>query len=923
MGIVYHAIDETLNRSVAIKVLPESVATNGQRLARFQREAKLLASLNHPNIASIYEFNNDQDQPFVVMEFVDGKTLQDLISAGPLPWEDILPLAIQITEAMAYAHQHGVIHRDLKPANVKLTQEGTVKVLDFGLAKAVSEAEATSQEDEHVTQPSKENDETQSLVDELKSGSSMGVSSPGAMMGTIGYLSPEQARGREVDKQSDIFSFGALIFELLISTSPFASDSALDTIGKTLHKEPDWDELPEDLPPRLLTVLRRCLAKDKKDRLCDIGDARLELIDIKENPEASRSLPPAPQNTSRLGLKIVATLSTLAAIVFAALFVQGTDSTTTEPFRGVTNRAITVPKDYSIYTADSLDNERAMILVCAEEPDEKPETGPTRRPLKMLIRDRATDELKVVHEFGQPAGYAISPDQKSYVLNYNGNIFKSTFDSTIDPGLLCTVEGAVRFFPDNGLFPAERGIIWLNSGDIVVRAGTEETSFELVRIDSLTGKEKSRVPLNLHGKNLQVRGLIRQLDEEHIVTYAVIYSETGFSVNLASVSLTTGKVELLVERAGDMHVIGDDLFFTRGSSLLRAKFDPVNRTLLEAGEPVYQGLSSEYSVHGQFEITDNGTLIVLPGGVKAAERTFSLSNPEGVFDLELPPDPYDSSFDVSLDGKRICTTRTRPDGLWEIWGGTIDPPRMRKIIASNDSDYSFPLMSHDGSYILANGETSNSSGNANPLVLCPFEHSGAPEVFIDVPYPGNMMGTDFHPDGTRILFNMPPLENAKGPQIIGELDIATNEFKTFLSSTTECWNGLWSPDGKLVAYINRDRGAPELYVFNPDTGESTLVSDKFVGAHSWKKESDGSFSLLFWSSATQSYKASVDVDEHGTCSIGEAQLQVQNTPEDSLAYAIDHNGNVYSMNRGDGDAQPQHVITIEHWLSSLNDSSAQ
>ncbi|MEC7351798.1 MAG: serine/threonine-protein kinase, partial [Planctomycetota bacterium] len=278
MGIVYHARDESLDRAVAIKVLPEIVACNPERLARFQREAKLLASLNHPNIAAIYELLEEARQAYVVMEYVDGESLSDRTGRGPTPWREAVPIAIQVATAIEYAHGKGVIHRDLKPANVKFDGEGDVKVLDFGLAKAMTEdapeaaLSGSSPDMQTITQLSDPSNQT-------------GSTTPGVLIGTIGYASPEQARGRGVDKRTDIFSFGCLLFELLAGGPPFPAETAVDAIGKTLHKEPEWGDLPPDLPPRLVLLLRRCLAKDRRDRLCDIGDARLELAQLEDHAD--------------------------------------------------------------------------------------------------------------------------------------------------------------------------------------------------------------------------------------------------------------------------------------------------------------------------------------------------------------------------------------------------------------------------------------------------------------------------------------------------------------------------------------------------------------------------------------------------------------------------------------------------------------
>ena len=311
MGIVYHARDEALDRDVAIKVLPETMAFNANRMARFKREGKLLASLNHPNIATIYEVGEDNNRPFVVLEYVQGDTLDERIRRGAMPWKAMLPIAIQIASAIEYAHQEGIIHRDLKPQNVKFDSNGNAKVLDFGLAKAIEDDDTSENAPKE-----KAATDTATLVELSKLSNDMSATTPGMMMGTVGYLSPEQACGREVDKQTDIFSFGCMLFEMLTGNAPFASDSAVDAIGRTLHKEPTWEQLPENVPPRLKTLLRRCLAKEKKDRLHDIGDARLELVELLEYTEEIPTATTTSANNP--ALLVVAVLAIIASLAFAA-----------------------------------------------------------------------------------------------------------------------------------------------------------------------------------------------------------------------------------------------------------------------------------------------------------------------------------------------------------------------------------------------------------------------------------------------------------------------------------------------------------------------------------------------------------------------------------------------------------------------------
>ncbi|HJZ74471.1 MAG TPA: serine/threonine-protein kinase, partial [Vicinamibacterales bacterium] len=270
MGEVYRAHDATLNRDVAIKVLPDLFAADPERLARFTREAQTLAALNHPGIAHVYGVVNGA----LVMEFADGEDLSAIIARGPLPLTDALPIARQIADALDASHEHGIVHRDLKPANVKVRPDGTVKVLDFGLAKAMDPTPSSSAAGP-VGPGSGPANAVMNSPTFTAHATKMGV-----ILGTAAYMAPEQARGRAVDKRADIWAFGVVLFEMLAGRRPFDDDEVTGVMARVLERDPEWTLLPATLPPALRALLERCLAKDPKARLRDIGDARHTLDEI-------------------------------------------------------------------------------------------------------------------------------------------------------------------------------------------------------------------------------------------------------------------------------------------------------------------------------------------------------------------------------------------------------------------------------------------------------------------------------------------------------------------------------------------------------------------------------------------------------------------------------------------------------------------
>ena len=266
MGIVYRATDTKLNRDVALKILPEQFASDSQRMGRFQREAEVLASLDHPNIGQIYGIEEAGQTKALVLQLIEGPTLADKIDQGPIPVEDALKIALQMAEGLEAAHEKGVIHRDLKPANIKITPEGQVKILDFGLAKAL----------EGETPPDTNLSQSPTLT--------AAATQAGVILGTAAYMSPEQARGENADQRADVWAFGVVLFEMLTGRRTFEGRTVSDVLAAVLAKEPQWDSLPDNLHPRLRQLLERCLSKELRDRYTGVGDARVDIRTVLADP---------------------------------------------------------------------------------------------------------------------------------------------------------------------------------------------------------------------------------------------------------------------------------------------------------------------------------------------------------------------------------------------------------------------------------------------------------------------------------------------------------------------------------------------------------------------------------------------------------------------------------------------------------------
>jgi eukaryotic-like serine/threonine-protein kinase len=331
MGEVYRARDTKLKRDVAIKILPDEFSRDADRVSRFQREAEVLASLNHPNIAAIYDLQELNNTRLLVLELVEGETLADRIARGPIPVDEVLNVAKNICEALEAAHERGIVHRDLKPANVKITPDGRVKVLDFGLAKAMDNAPVNADLSNSPTL-------------------TMTATNAGVILGTAAYMSPEQANGLSVNARSDVFSFGSVLYEMLTRRQPFQGRTISEIIASVLVREPDWTLMPPNLNPRIHELIRRCLEKDAKNRWQAIGDVRVDLERLLADPSVWILSPQSALKPRPLWKRAISVVMT--AIVVGVVVGLTVWKLKPSPPGPVMRFSLTVPEDQVITTAN-------------------------------------------------------------------------------------------------------------------------------------------------------------------------------------------------------------------------------------------------------------------------------------------------------------------------------------------------------------------------------------------------------------------------------------------------------------------------------------------------------------------------------------------------------------------------------------------
>ena len=619
MGEVYCARDTKLNRDVAIKVLPDLFAADPERLARFEREAQLLASLNHPHIAQIYGFEDSasagQGQAHVralVMELVSGPTLADRIARGAIPLERALPIARQIAEALETAHERGIIHRDLKPANIKLTAGGAVKVLDFGLAKALKPLEVRDLGPAAMNSPTFPNAATQS----------------GVILGTAAYMSPEQARGRAVDKRADIWAFGVVIYEMLTGHRPFEGETISDTIAAVLRQEIDWARLPADTPYDLRRMLRRCLERDPKNRLHDAADARLVIADV-EGGGGTGVAARSPGRTRMLPLLagVIAAVAAIAgALAMLGLFPK---SPRTEPVSQVVRFAIEPPPEVMNVSYIALAADGRFAVYEAQVEGE----------FRFFMRRFDALESRPLAGTEGARGPFLSPDGAWIGFVRNARIYKVSTAGG-EALAVCNVQGG-----PGATWDADGRIIfsraWLSGLSIVSADGG--TPAVLTNPDRAKQEIGHWWPAALPGRR---------------VLFTIVRASTGLNdARIALLDLATGTYRELFPGAKATWLPSGHIVFYRTGRYHAVPFDLSSGTVTGEPFPVLED-AQELDPAGDWgqpvAVAPSGVLAYLPGRYVPPSR-LTWIDARGTFTpLAFAPRPF-VSVKLSPDGRRVAT----------------------------------------------------------------------------------------------------------------------------------------------------------------------------------------------------------------------------------------------------------------------------
>jgi Tol biopolymer transport system component len=794
MGEVYRARDTKLNRDVALKILPDAFAKDPDRLARFTREAQLLAALNHPNIAHIHGLEEGGSVRALVMEFVEGEDLAQRIMRGAIPVDEALPIARQIGEALEAAHEQGIIHRDLKPANIKIRPDGTVKVLDFGLAKALDPAATGSGP----------------LPDALTM--SPTITSPalmtnvGVILGTAAYMSPEQARGLPVDRRSDVWAFGCVFFEMLTGTRVFAGDDVTDTIAAVVRAQPDWDSLPTGTPPAIRRLLRRSLEKDRKQRLPDIGVARLEIDEALSGAHLDApAMLRRPPTSERFAWIAVATLAVLAvtAVGVAATLASRSAPAFPEMRVDIQTPPTTAPGDFAL-SPDGL----KLAFVATQN----------GQPVLWLrsLEDGTTRAFARTEGAESPFW---SPDSRSIAfVDGSGSGMKR-----ID-----VADGVIR--PLAALNRVGRGGTWNREGVILAGFGTVQPLWRVsalsrtgpVAVTRLTDQELG------HGYPQFLP------DGRHFLYYVRLASDVG-GINLGA--LDGAEPKRLATADGGAIVAAGHLFFPRQGAIFA---QPLDMTRFElTGEPVrvtqpaVEGPSKRFSLNMSASATG---VIAFRASSDAPVAELIWFDRTGKDVGRIPVEGDFNNLDLSQDEHHVALRRT-VDGNNEIWA--FDVTRRIWSRLATDPAATQPLWSSDGRRIVF---VMSRQGNAQVLLMA--ASAGAPEEPV-LGVQGPITLESWSPDGRYLLYSKQSPNATKGGRDIWAVSLeGEHKAVPVVQTPFDKGNAQFSPDGKWIAYESNESARYEIYVQPwPGPGERVQISTSGGAQARWRRDGKELFYL--------------------------------------------------------------------------------
>ena len=907
MGEVYRARDVNLGRDVAIKVLPEAFAQDADRLARFEREARTLASLSHPNVATVHGFEKADAVRALVMEFVGGPTLADRIAQGPIPIDEALPIARQIAEAVEAAHEQGIIHRDLKPANIKVRDDGTVKVLDFGLAKMYGPPEGGPYVPNGGAGLSRPSESMSPTI------TTPAMTQLGMILGTAAYMAPEQARGKALDKRTDIWAFGCVLFEMLTGTRAFDGEDATDTIAAVVRAEPKWDALPADVPPPIRLLLRRCLEKDRKKRIGDISTA----LFIISEPSAMASSSPAaavasvPRRAKWRRAAWYALTAILASILTAAV-VWGVT-------RPAAPRVSRLEMTTSGASALALSQNTPHVAITRDGSRIIYVGGPAATTagsgVRLFVRDIDQLDSRALVENGALA--FVSPDSEWIGFFSQGSLRKVSI--TGGPSIELT---RVDNTPRGGTWAPDDTIIFATTSPTT---GLRQVSsaggnpIVLTRPDRTKGEGPHIRPSMLPGG----RGVL------FTITSATGVADSASS-QIAVLDLRTpGAMPRTLIRGGSdaRYLQSGHLVYVADNSLRAVRFNLSRLDIQGSAVPVLPSLATVGGIVGEYDVSDDGTLVYLASGLSAnnAGRTLTWVNRQGKEEpIPAPPKVYLYPR-ISPDGTRVAVdVREQENDIW-VWDlarrnmtrVTKDPGLDRTPVWAADGEYLYFSSTRDGSALVYRQRA---------------DGTGAAERMTETGNGPNQFPLSLSPEGTQLI-----VEVAAGGTASAERDLMSLRVDSPQASSTRALqplvktangeaNGAISPDGRWLAYQSSESGNWDIYVQSVRDLEHGVRSTVSTAGGTQPRWAPNGRELFYLSPRNEMMRVSV----------GNGDRWSSGTPEkifDAGAYFTGGQGNPYFnydiakdgrflMIKPVAGTTPEgnttaNLIVVQHWFEEL------
>jgi len=870
MGEVWRASDSKLGRDVALKVLPQSLIGDPERLARFQREAQVLASLNHPNIGAIYGLEESDGVRCLVLELVRGETLSERITRGALPLDEALSIARQIADAMEYAHDRGVMHRDLKPGNVMLTPDGTVKVLDFGLAKAF-DSPAGPQQD-------------LSMSPTL----TLGATVAGVILGTAGYMSPEQAKGKQVDRRADIWAFGIVLFEMLSGRQAFTGETVSEVLAAVMMREIDWSQLPDGVPAPVERLLRRCLEKDPRRRLRDIGEARLALEDFIANPAAATAAASpaatapaaAPARSRWLPWAVAGALAVLAVLAVWAPWRPA------PPAPRVVELDVELSPEplFSGYGAAAVLSRQGDRIAFSNEGDER----------QLYVRDLNDPAPRVIsgttlayHQFFSPDGDWIGFFTRTELkkVSVRGGSPLTLAQVALNRGGTWGEDDTIIYAPDPG-----SGLM-----RIPASGGTPQA---FTVLDSTAGEVSHRWPSWIHGHDA--------------VLFTVFSSAPG---------LEQGRIEIADTKTGArkvLHVGGTypryvdtgHILYVHQGTFFALPFDVDKREVKGVPGPVAEDVRFSQAEGGaQYDVSDDGTMIGVFGQGSGAELAELVRMGFDGSTEVIEPSAEIGNPAVSPDGRRVAAT-VGTFGNADVWVYDLARgTRTRMTFAEDVADW-HPVWSPDGATLAFSSnrdrpspvthlKASDGSGEAKRI---------SESAAIEVP-------SSWNPNGKGLLF----YTQVSGSWNLGYRDLEAKEPVMLTDTRAVKSQPQFSPDGRWIAYNSNESGRMEVYVQPyPGPGGKWQISTRGGTEARWSRRGDALF--YRWDGTLYSVPITLRA---GSVEAGVPVERLKNTGDTSFLgdYDLMPDGrgivSVRLLRRQQDVGELRRVRLIFHWLERV------